>query len=583
MKKIWALLLALVLLLSVFGVSHAEEEPVNGVVRRYFWSDPTETELAQIAYAEEKYGIKVEYDVVAWDSLDVRTLTDMNGGDAPDLVVMHIQNFPRVAVQKIIKPVDELNQELVNNPLLVKNSASARSNYTFGGKTYAVAGGANPRYIFFNKTMFEDYGLETPLELYEAGNWNWDTFRQCALDVMDSDEDGNVTVWGYDSWVYDMWVLANGGNFMKYNDDGTMELNFNDEKTIRALQFMQDSYFKDKFMKPDGNITYTGDFVSGKCAMMADGLYRAADILAGGMKDEWDFVPVPAGPDNAEGVIPGNCDALGICTGAKNPDGALMYLIAVEEYNEEHKDDAPKGYMAELSEEQIALNKDICENSKIVINNYEGIGNIKNLQWDYWSQIFNGTPVVTANESYAPAFQAEVDVTLADITPKVKKAFDGLPVIDFEDETADFMTNVDGNGGSWGDKAFEIVEDGIDGKSLLITADESSEWQLAARTDPDKWFFPSYGHVYKISFDYKMISDMRENGYFYVTVRPAGNIGDGAVSFGWCTSANMKAGEAGTFECTIGIDQETAPLCVVIGGFNNGSVMVDNLTIVDAD
>ena len=247
--KLWSIILCLFLFLTTVSFPALAE---NGVVRLYLWGEPTEEDLAAIAYTEETYKIKVEWEIVAWDSLDVRILTDISSGNAPDLMNLHSQNFPRVAVQKLVKPASELNQELYNHPLLAQQAAGARSNFTFAGESYAVSGTAAPRYVFFNKTMFEDYGMETPLELYEAGEWTWETFRQSAMDVMDYDEEGNVTVWGFDSWVYDLWVLSNGGKLVEYTDDGGISLTLNDPKTVYALQFMQDHGLRFRQGRHDG-------------------------------------------------------------------------------------------------------------------------------------------------------------------------------------------------------------------------------------------------------------------------------------------------------------------------------------------
>lgn len=580
MKKLVSLLVCAAMLLSFCCAALAEDTPANGVVRIYLWGEPTEEELAAIAYTEEKYQIKVDWEYVAWESLDVRVITDINSNDQPDLMSMHAENFPRVAVQKLVMPVSELNQELYNNATLAAASAAARNNYVFAGQEYAVGGFADPVFIFYNKTMFEDYGMETPLELYEKGEWNWDTFRQCAMDIMDYDEEGNPTVWGFETWEYDMWVLANGGEFVHYDPDGNITLTLNDSKTVRALQFMQDGYYKDKYFKPDGNVTHTTDFTTGKCAMIADGLYRILDFQ-GVMKDEWDFVPVPAGPDNAEGYLPGTANGWAVCAGAKNPDGALLYLIGRAEYDEMTKD-TPAGAYALLTEEQLERANLYTTGEKSTLirtPRLQGIGNIVNLQWAWWDEVRNGTPIATANETYAPIFQAEIDVTLADIVPKVKEEFAGLPVIDFEGETASYVVETTPEDTKWGNLSFEVVEDGIEGKSLKIVHDPTQEWQLAARTDSDKWTFPSYGHSFKISFDYRMLTDMGDGGYFYICLRPGNEIANGGVNFGWATSENMKAGAEGTFECTISVDQQTDPLCIVLGGYLNGDMLVDNLKI----
>ena len=53
------------------------------------------------------------------------------------------------------------------------------------------------------------------------------------------------------------------------------------------------------------------------------------------------------------------------------------------------------------------------------------------------------------------------------------------------------------------------------------------------------------------------------------------------MNFGWATSSTLKTGDEGTFECVIGVDQQTDPLCIVLGGFLNGDILIDNLAIAD--
>lgn len=481
-------------------------------------------------------------------------------------------------------PVSALNQELYNNAVLAQSAAGARASFSFAGESYAVGGYVDPVFIFYNKTMFDDYGMETPLELYEAGEWSWDTFRQCAMDIMDYDEEGNATVWGFESWEYDMWVLANGADFVTYEPNGNITLNLNDAKVVNALQFLQDGYYKDKFIKPDGNVTHTTDFTTGKCAMIADGLYRILDFQ-GVMKDEWDFVPVPAGPDNPEGLLPGTVNGWAICAGAKNPDGALLYLIGRAEYAEMTKD-TPTGASAYLDEEQKARYDLYTTGEKSAIihsSSLQGIGNIANLQWSWWDEVRNGTPIVTANETFAPVFQAEIEVTLADIVAKTltREPFDGLPVIDFEDETATYMLETCADGSKWGNSAFAVVDDGIDGRSLKITPN-GDEWQLTARTDSDKWSFPSYDHNYTISFDYRMLTDMGDGGYFVVCLRPTADIA-GGTAYGWEVSPTLSAGDEGTFQFTVYVGDDIGPLSLVVSGYLNGEMLLDNVTIVEVE
>ena len=141
-------------------------------------------------------------------------------------------------------------------------------------------------------------------------------------------------------------------------------------------------------------------------------MYRALEFTS--MKDEWDFVPVPVGPDNTTGTLPGNCDGWAVTVGAKNPDGALMYLIGTAEYYEENpvEDSIVQGF----SEEQKALYDEYVYGDATMLiesNRLEGVGNIKQLQWNWWEQIFFGLPIATVNAIFAPVFQAKIDAMMS--------------------------------------------------------------------------------------------------------------------------------------------------------------------------
>lgn len=412
-KKIWSLVLCVCLLLSLLAFpAGADEVPENGVVRIYYWYDPDEGMLDSIAWVEEKYKIKVEWEVVSWQMLYPRFATEIANGTGPDVMNLCNQRFPLVAIQKLVRPLDELNQELVNHPLLVKNNRVAREYYTYAGKSYAVRGNVEPRWIFYNKTMFEDYGMETPRELYDAGEWTMDAFKECAMEIMDYDEEGNVTTFGFGSWVYDMWFLTNGGEMLVETGDGGLRLTMDDPKVLWGWQFFQDGFLKDKFIKPNGNKNQDVDFATGAIAMSAESIWRVKNFNT--MKDEWDFVPVPVGPDNTTGVIPGQCDGWGVTTCSKNPDGAMLFLIGMEEYAAEHPGDEADLYG--FTEEQAALYRKYTTDEMLVSVKHdllEGVLSNENLLYSYYEQITGGLPIATVNAIFAPVFQAEIDALLA--------------------------------------------------------------------------------------------------------------------------------------------------------------------------
>ena len=50
---------------------------------------------------------------------------------------------------------------------------------------------------YYNKTMFENYGVKTPKEYFMEGNWTWTTFAQCMEEMTkDVDSDGTIDTYG---------------------------------------------------------------------------------------------------------------------------------------------------------------------------------------------------------------------------------------------------------------------------------------------------------------------------------------------------------------------------------------------------
>ena len=73
------------------------------------------------------------------------------------------------------------------------------------------------------------------------------------------------------------------------------------------------------------------------------------------LKFEYDIAPLPWGPDNTDKIYPGRADASGVCSKARNPQGAIEYIRKTIEYNKLHENDSDA--KKSMTEEQFNLNK----------------------------------------------------------------------------------------------------------------------------------------------------------------------------------------------------------------------------------
>jgi multiple sugar transport system substrate-binding protein len=546
------------------------------VVRKYIWYNKIpDSEKAADQYFEQQTGAKVERVMVPWESIDMKFTLDISAGNPVDVVYMNDQKFPTYPIKGIVQPIDNLLPK--DDPLWKSNALNI---FAFGGKHYGIATGITPLLLWYNKTMFEENDIKTPNEYYNEGKWNWDTFAEVAKKLTVRGSDGTVQKWGYSSWRFDALMLSNAGRFVQFMPNGSIKLSLNEPNSVKALQFMQDAAFKDKWMDPTGNYTWGQDFNNGNVAMTCEAAFLAWNGNFDGIKFKVDFAPLPIGPDNKNNIYPGRADAAGVCAGAKNPKGAIEYIRKTIEYGKKNEDksDAKKA----LTAEQFALNKKLSEET-LNVAMFMGIGDLQAKQFGLWDAILSkGKPVASAIATETPGWQNEINICLKNNKLPVVKPFTAPPTIDFESGPSDYIIVKSGN--DTGVKAFEVTADAalvVKGKSLLITADPNSETgSVLFTSNPAKVSLPAY-HTYKVTFDYKIIDSFGEGGVMALCLRPTSDPINGA-NIGWVEITDLTAGKTGTVTGEFTPVNQVDDLAVVCIGQLASKVVIDNIKIIDS-
>lgn len=80
----------------------------------------------------------------------------------------------------------------MNNPNLHKETMD--TVFCYNGNYYVAVTEPDPCVLFYNKEIFESEGLETPEELYQAGDWNFDSLARIAKQLTYSNNSGKR--WG---------------------------------------------------------------------------------------------------------------------------------------------------------------------------------------------------------------------------------------------------------------------------------------------------------------------------------------------------------------------------------------------------
>ena len=423
-KMIALILLSAILLLSSAACNPSDGgnddaatgKPIAGLpdklsdpnLKIFLWQPPEGKILEKIFKEfEKKYGGKVDYSVCPWDELNAKYVTTMAANEGPDVIWNQEGWFMHYISGDLLMPVDDYID--LNDPIFDKAVCDV---FTWKEKHYLPMGKgmSTGRYVFFNQTLFEAAGAKTPLEYYEEGNWNWETFVKAGKELTaDTDGDGKTDQWGWASWMMPIFTSANGGGLVEFGANASVKTTIESEKATRAMQFLKDGYSKDAFMMPDGNMMYQTAFQTGKAAMITEGEWMADTVIKqSGMKDEWDVVPFPLGPDNTEKKNPCSAATWTLAKGAKNPKGGAAFCYMYTTHMQANGNDDLKLYFTDAQIERV-----LAARENPITNLFEpGFGNWERLQWSFWFEIVGEESVSTVVAKYKPLLERSIRDTL---------------------------------------------------------------------------------------------------------------------------------------------------------------------------
>lgn len=543
----------------------------NPVVKFLMWENPVYVELAK--EFEKRYGGKVEQQVATWGSIYTKLVADISSGNAPDVTFMHCAWYPSYPNKNVVQPVDGLFDK--NDPIW---DLSYMDKFKWKGKYYGLCtkNGFDLHVIFYNKTMFKNNGLKTPTEYYNEGQWNWDNFEKVAEALtQDTDNDGTVDVFGFGTCNLEDFTMSNGGQLVQFNDDG-IKLNLDDPKVLKGLEFARDLRQKFKVCNNDMSVE---QFVAGKTAMLSNGTWIPETSFQN-FKDEWDIVPYPKAPDVSEDIMVGGGWSYCIPTGAKNPEGGVLLIKTFYEMTygpDKIVDPTKKKYYTDEQEKLMDKIRAKTDFSRVF-----GIGDFGNSYWAYFDEIYNqNIPISTVNAKYTPLFQAAIDLSMKDTVMPTILPFNGAPKADFESgDLQYFIAVADGDT----DKV-EITKDtneAIEGTSAKFTSSLAKGWDALAQTDAAKLALPAQ-HTYHIKFSYKIITAPGKDGEFGLCVRPADGVKDvsDVKNLSGYSAITGNAGDKGDIDINIPASGEAKDNCIVFFSNNGGSIVIDNLTIVE--
>lgn len=292
-----------------------------------YWA-PNETEQAAIDAFEQKYGGKVTWEAVGWNKAAPAIQEGMATGTYYDLAFTEgFKRFPVDAVNELYQPIDDY----LDYSVCDQNSADL---FLYQGEHYVFTNKAivSPYLVMYNKSIFDEEAVETPLELFRKGEWTYDKFLDyLEYFTRDTDGDGEIDQWGLgpgsrvDRALYG---FANDGLQVYELADGKLAVGIDSPECMQWFDFLN------RYGTIDTKCPGDGDWLEQRLCVIYIAAGPSADLNKS--TDEFDFVTMPT-YDGRQATTPVWDNGYALATGAPNPEGAsvlatMICQIALENY-----------------------------------------------------------------------------------------------------------------------------------------------------------------------------------------------------------------------------------------------------------
>ena len=371
-----------------------------------------DSEAVNISLFKNKYGGEIQWYSTTWNTRYSDLSTYVLGGEGIDFFPCDTAALPKGVVSGMFQPVDDYID--LNAPLW-QDVSEAMEIYNFNGKHYELVNSVSAENIvIYNKQTISEQGLDDPWELYQAGEWNWDTFEKMLEQFVDPDADQV----GLDGYWNEKALLLSAGVPSVEAVDGHLVTNLNDPTIEKAMNWMYGLYNKGLVMDMSlydwsEQPQFMGEgkelfYIIGAWAVQSNPDTWSTKIPV----ENLGLAPVPS-PEGSDPYQAATLDGWVICKGAANPEGVALFAECTRLANTSDDAIAIADKKAkedfQWSDELIAINKEINELARKypVVDLATGVStDVASLTTDGGSQIglraaFHGVEWATNREEIA--------------------------------------------------------------------------------------------------------------------------------------------------------------------------------------
>jgi multiple sugar transport system substrate-binding protein len=168
-----------------------------------------------------------------------KILTELNGGDAPDVFYVDDSDIGKLIANQTITQLDPLlNSSKSKEKATDFAPGLLRAAKTQSGKIFGVPVDSNPIVLWYNETVLQNAGITTmPADLSAQGQWTHDAFQQMINKLKAAGKYGYVL--NNSPMVWWSWITANGGQLYADNGYGNFIVN-QDPNSLATMTWLAD-------------------------------------------------------------------------------------------------------------------------------------------------------------------------------------------------------------------------------------------------------------------------------------------------------------------------------------------------------
>ncbi|WP_010677129.1 ABC transporter substrate-binding protein [Bacillus timonensis] len=242
------------------------------------WEDTMGKIIAK--FEEQNPNIKVKLETHSFDGL-FEAIEVKLGSESDDYDVIAVDGpvIANYTVKGYLEPLDTYLEDGISEKWIPSSVEAS----TYDGKLMAAPMNTSSQVLFYNKDLFEKYGVEPPA--YDTDKrWTWDQTVDAANKLtIDENGDGVTDVFGFTfeqvSRAYQILPLVQGYGVKVLGESGLdVKGNFNSPEMVQAGEFYYNLFNKWKVSPKVDPLTSVEYFKSGDVAMFVGGTWNTVNF-----------------------------------------------------------------------------------------------------------------------------------------------------------------------------------------------------------------------------------------------------------------------------------------------------------------